>query len=161
MLSLRAFSDGDQPYLVEYLNNLNVYRYLSPKIPSPYTLSDATWWVSTGSKNGYTYAIEYDGICIGCIGALQGEYEYSHSAEIGYWLAEPYWGKGLISKAIALLVKKLREVNIVRLHAVVFAGNGQSARVLQKSGFVQEGKLTKAICKNGQFFDSEIYSRLI
>jgi len=162
MLRLRHFEDTDQALLVDYLNNSDVKQFLSPKIPTPYTHDDAQWWIEKGSKAGVTRAIEVNGQLAGCIGALPGEFEYAKSAEVGYWLAQEFWGQGLAAKALEKLVKYMQlKTDVVRLHAVVFAGNVQSSKVLEKSGFEQEGLLKKAIYKHGQFYDALLYAQLL
>ncbi|MGO2293149.1 GNAT family N-acetyltransferase, partial [Pseudoalteromonas sp.] len=140
----------------------DIKHFLSPKIPTPYTLDDALWWVEKGSKAGFTRAIEVDGQLVGCIGALPGEFEYAKSAEIGYWLAQKYWGRGLVVAALELLIEELKiNTDIVRLHAVVFAGNSQSTKVLEKVGFEHEGLLKKAIYKEGEFYDGLLYAKVL
>jgi RimJ/RimL family protein N-acetyltransferase len=162
MIRLREFKTEDQPQLVQYLNNADVGRFLSTKIPSPYTDQDACWWVETGSKAGAIYAIEKDGLFIGCISAIAGEFEYCKTAEVGYWLAKEYWGKGIVTHALALLLSEIQiKTDIVRLHAVVFEGNSASSKVLLKSGFKHEATLEKAIYKAGVFYNAALYGKLI
>ncbi len=162
MLRLRHFEQTDQAVLVNYLNNSDVKRFLSPKIPTPYTHDDAHWWIDEGSKAGITRAIEVNGQLAGCIGALPGEFEYAKSAEVGYWLAQEYWGQGITAKALNLLAQEvLLHTDIVRLHAVVFAGNVQSSKVLENSGFEHEGMLKKAIYKEGRFYNANLYGQVI
>ena len=161
MLRLREFKSEDQTLLVNYLNNPDVKRFLSPKIPSPYTMSDASWWVETGSKAGGIFAIEKDGLFIGCVSAIKGELEYCKSAEVGYWLAKEYWGQGIVTEALALLIKHVQTTDIVRLHAIVFDGNTGSRKVLLKSGFKHKALLEKAIYKDGYFYDAYTYGRLV
>ncbi|CAM4372072.1 GNAT family N-acetyltransferase [Pseudoalteromonas ostreae] len=162
MLRLRNFKSEDQTLLVNYLNNPDVKRFLSPKIPSPYTMGDANWWVETGSKAGGIFAIEKDGLFIGCVSAIKGELEYCKSAEVGYWLAKEYWGQGIVTEALALLIKQVQTTtDIVRLHAIVFDGNTGSSKVLLKSGFVHEALLEKAIYKEGGFYNANLYGQVI
>ncbi|MDB2355697.1 GNAT family N-acetyltransferase [Pseudoalteromonas sp.] len=82
MLRLRDFKPEDKTLLVDHLNNPDVKRFLSPKIPSPYTMDDARWWVEIGSKAGEIFAIEKGGIFIGCVSAIKGELEYCKSARL-------------------------------------------------------------------------------
>lgn len=160
MFVLRNFTAADKPQLITYLNETNVTRFLSSRIPYPYTEDDAIWWIEQGSKNGIIRAIEVDGECVGCIGAEPGQFEYAYSAEVGYWLAEPFWGKGYASKALALLIDEVKNTNeIVRLHASVFAGNEVSCKVLEKCGFTAEGHLEKAAYKQGTFYDTHLYAK--
>ncbi|TGE76113.1 GNAT family N-acetyltransferase [Pseudoalteromonas sp. KS88] len=162
ILNLRKFKTGDQALLVQYLNDADVAQYLSTKIPFPYTQEDASWWIETGSQAGAIYAIEKDGLFIGCISAIAGQFEYSKSAEVGYWLAKDYWGQGIVTHALMLLLKEVKvKTDIVRLHAVVFEGNAASSKVLLKSGFVHEALLEKAIFKDGCFFNANLYGKII
>ncbi|WP_046006820.1 GNAT family N-acetyltransferase [Pseudoalteromonas rubra] len=162
MLSLRPFESTDEPSLVRYLNNPATVQYLSPKVPFPYTQEDAQWWISTGSKEGITRAMMLDGVLIGCIGARPGTFEYCRSAEIGYWLAEEYWGQGITGQALQLLIDEVETTTeLVRLEAVVVAQNTRSARVLEKAGFEYEGLRRMAICKDGEFFDARLFGKLL
>ncbi|MCG7563307.1 MULTISPECIES: GNAT family protein [Pseudoalteromonas] len=161
MLSLRLFEPSDEQYLVRYLNNPATVRYLSPKVPFPYTAADAQWWINTGSKEGITRAIILDGVLIGCIGARPGTFEYCRSAEIGYWLAEEYWGQGITGQALDLLIADVEATTeMVRLEAVVFEQNTRSARVLEKAGFEFEGVRRKAIYKDGELFDARLFGKV-
>ncbi|MCF2909900.1 GNAT family N-acetyltransferase [Pseudoalteromonas sp. DL2-H2.2] len=162
MLSLRPFESTDEPSLVRYLNNPATVQYLSPKVPFPYTQEDAQWWITTGSKQGITRAIMLDGVLIGCVGARPGTFEYCRSAEIGYWLAEEYWGQGITGQALQLLMDEVESTTeLVRLEAVVVAQNARSARVLEKAGFEYEGLRRMAICKDGEFFDARLFGKLL
>lgn len=161
MLNLRAFIAEDEPYLVDYLNDVEVCHFLSSKIPHPYTNKDAQWWITEGSQQGFTFAIEIEGVLAGCIGASPGEYEYCKSAEVGYWLARQYWGHGYASVALQQLIKKVQNSDIARLFATVFDGNDKSVNVLTKSGFVQEGRFEKAVFKNERFYTALVLSKLL
>ncbi|AZZ98814.1 GNAT family protein [Pseudoalteromonas sp. R3] len=162
MLSLRPFEPADESSLVSNLNNPATVHFLSPKVPSPYTAEDAQWWINTGSQEGLTRAIILDGALVGCIGARQGTFEYCRSAEIGYWLAEEYWGKGITGRALQLLIDEIEATtDLVRLEAVVFAQNARSERVLEKAGFEFEGVRRKAIYKNGTFSDARLFGKLL
>ncbi|WP_105190121.1 GNAT family N-acetyltransferase [Pseudoalteromonas sp. T1lg48] len=162
LLRLRPFALSDESALIALLNDADVQRFLSSKIPFPYTRADANWWLSKGCKAGITRAVEVDGELVGCIGALPGEHEYQRSAEVGYWLGKAHWGKGYAQRALKLFLHEVQEQsNWVRIYASVFAGNQASAEVLLKTGFIQEGRLQKAIYKNAQFFDAFLYAKLI
>lgn len=105
MMILREFKQHDTFQIVTILNDHQVARYLSSKIPFPYTQADANWWVNEGAKCGIIKAIEVDGLCVGCIGITLDEFEYSRSGEIGYWLSQQYWGQGIITQAIGLIIR--------------------------------------------------------
>lgn len=159
--TLRAFTEEDIEAVVPLLNDAEVARYLSSKIPFPYTQEDARWWVSTGSKEGINKAIEVDGNFAGVIGAAPGAFEYERSAEVGYWLGKEYWGCGIATSALGQLTHLVfSTTDIVRLYAPVFAPNVASARVLEKCGYSRESIQKSAIYKHGKLFDAYVYAKL-
>lgn len=161
MIELRDFLTEDEELLVSYLNEECVTKYLSARLPQPYTKEAAAWWVNTGSKIGIAKAITKDGVLVGSISAIPGEFERQKSADIGYWIAKPYWGKGIASEALAEFSKTLfLNTDIARLYAPVFEGNTASARVLEKCGFKLEAILEKAIYKDGLFFNEHHYANI-
>ena len=161
MMILREFKEDDKAQLVHILNEPEVVKYLSSKIPKPYTMQDAQWWISTGSKIGIVKAIECNGTLIGCIGADRGEFEYQRSAEIGYWIAKDYWRQGVATQAINELIPLIfKTTNIVRLFASVFSKNTASIRVLDKCGLQLEAIHKKAIYKDDKFYDNHVFSLL-
>ena len=161
MITLRDFTIEDTERLVEVLNDCEVTRFLSTKIPSPYTHSDAEWWILQGSKTGIVKAIEFNRQLIGCIGVAPGEFEYQRSGEIGYWLDRQYWHRGLMAAAIAQITKHVfSHTQMVRIFATVFADNIGSQKLLLKCGFESEAILRKAIYKHQQFYDAHIFATL-
>ncbi len=161
MIELRDFLTEDEELLVSYLNEESVTKYLSARLPQPYTKEAAAWWVSTGSKIGIVKAITKNGLLVGSISAIIGEFERQKSAEIGYWLAKPFWGKGYASEALTEFLKTIfASTEIVRLFAPVFEGNVPSAKVLEKCGFKLEAVLEKAIYKNGIFYNEHHYVKI-
>jgi len=161
MITLRAFQVTDKPLLVQYLNNENVTKYLSARIPQPYTMDDAEWWIEAGCKNGFTRAIIYKDMLIGSIAAIPGEFERERSAEIGFWLAEPFWGKGLTSTALDIFSTYIfNHTKISRLNASVFSPNKESMRVLEKCGYKLEGIFEKSLFKKGHYFNEHYYAKL-
>lgn len=161
MIQLRRFEAQDQPLLVEYMNNPRVTRYLTQKIPSPYTEADAHWWVTEGGQTPFTRAITLSGKLIGCIGIGVEQFERSRTAELGYWLAEAYWGQGLMSEAIPPLVDEVfTETDVVRIYAPVFHPNIGSMRVLEKSGFTREAVHRQEASKGDQIYDVHYFVNL-
>jgi len=161
MLELRKFEQGDEASLVSYLNDETLTYFLSARIPQPYTNESAQWWINTGSKIGIVYAIIHDGVFAGSISAIPGEFEKQRTAEIGYWVARPYWGKGVASEALEKFTHLIFEnTNFIRLYASVFEGNLASATVLEKCGYKLEAVLEKAICKNNLVFNELHYSKI-
>jgi len=156
---LREFEEKDIETLPILLGNPKVSRYLSSRIPEPYTLEAARWWVKTGCKQGVVRAIEVEGILVGAIGAEPGEFENSRSMEMGYWLGEPYWGNGFATAALQALTELvLRTSDAVRLYGQVFGPHFASARVLQKCGYEKEAVLKKSLYKNGNIYDTHVYA---
>ena len=145
-------------------NNRNVWINVRDMFPHPYTKADAQWWVNHCMKNPVNtlpLAIEVDGELVGATGLEWGIGERKHSAEIGYWVGEPYWGQGIASDAVAAMCRYgFEERGTVRIFAEVFAPNVASARVLEKNGFKLEGTLTKAILKDGQYMDAYHYGKV-
>lgn len=161
MIMLRPFIHADIPELERLLNVPAVTRFLSTKIPQPYTADDARWWVTEGSFNGMQRAIEINGNLAGCIGINPGQFEYARSGELGYWLGQDYWRQGVASYAARQITARVFEVtDIERLYATVFSGNSASMGLLRKVGFQQEAVLRRAIYKQGQFYDSHVFSLL-
>ena len=161
MISLRPFQTDDVDRLVEILNVPRVSKFLSSKIPNPYTLEDATWWVNIGSKAGFTRAITLNNQLIGCIGVNPGEFEYSRNAELGYWLSSEHWGKGIGTQAVKLITDEVfNSTEIVRIFAAVFSGNMASMKVLLKCGFKSEAVLSKGIYKDDTFYDNHLFAKL-
>ncbi len=161
MITLRAFAPADVPELVKLLNDEAVTRFLSTKIPQPYTQDDATWWVEEGSLLAMNRAIEFNGKLAGCIGVNRGEFEYVRSGELGYWLRGGFWQRGIASAAVRQMITQVFEdTDIERLFATVFSGNQASMALLRKVGFAEEAVLQRAIFKNGQFHNSHIFSLL-
>jgi ribosomal-protein-alanine N-acetyltransferase len=161
VILLRDYQKSDAPLLVEYLNNPKVTRYLTSSIPQPFTEKAAGWWIKDGTLNKYIRAIEYNGVFVGTIGAVREEFERSKSAEVGYWLATPYWGKGIATKALSTFTDNLFEsTDLVRLFSQVFEGNKGSLKVLEKNGYELEGRLKKAVYKDDKIFDAFLYAKV-
>ena len=162
VIALRKMKKEDQDLLVQFLNDESVIKYLSSRIPQPYTENDAAWWVDTGSKeDGIVRAIEFEGKFCGVIGASLQPREHSHSAEIGYWIAHQYWGKGIATKSLLKLTDYVfSQTEIIRLYAPVFSPNIGSMRVLEKSGYKLEGVFEKAIFKKAEYFDEHLFARV-
>ena len=136
MIELRELVDSDVDSIAICANNFNVSRYMASRMPYPYTRDDAIWWVEFGSKeHGLNYAIDIGGKCIGVVGVRFGEFELQYSAEIGYWIAEEHWGKGIGTEAVSKMTEQVfSENNTVRLSAPVYSPNKASMRVLEKCG---------------------------
>ncbi|WP_435353175.1 GNAT family N-acetyltransferase [Emticicia sp. SJ17W-69] len=157
---LRQWQIGDEKSLSENANNYKVWRNLKDIFPYPYTLSDAYEWIKIAADSHTNFAIEVKGKAVGGIGILLKDDIYKKNAEIGYWLGESYWGKGIISSAIDEIVSyTFNKYDINRIYAGVFEYNLASMRVLEKAGFHQEAILKKSLVKEGQLLDEHIYAK--
>jgi len=159
--TLRKWSETDIISLVKYANNYNIARFLTDQFPYPYTEEDGKIFLSSFSEGTNTgiFAIDVNGEAVGSIGIFPKSDIHSKNAEIGYWLAEEYWGKGIMSRAITWIVEYgFRTFDITRIFAGPFGTNIQSQRVLEKAGFKLEARFEKALFKNGEFIDELIYA---
>ena len=163
---LSGVSHADKPALLEHLQIKDIHDR-TMNIPYPYSAADADWWLSKRiehtNRQGKesTFAIRDASKLIGVVGADNFELGMTHRAEIGYWLAKPYWGQGLMTEAVRTFVRyAFAELELVRLIAHVFSFNLSSARVLEKNGFRLEGSLRKHFCKDGQLIDARVYGLL-
>jgi ribosomal-protein-alanine N-acetyltransferase len=163
---LSGVSRADKPALLEHLQIKDIHDR-TMNIPYPYSGADADWWLRKRIEhtNRYgresTFAIRDAGKLIGVVGTDNFELGMTHRAEIGYWLARPYWGHDVMTDAVRTFVRyAFAELEVVRLTAHVFTFNVASARVLEKNGFKLEGCLRKHFCKDGQLIDARFYGLL-
>jgi len=162
-LMLRPFRQDDREALAKLADNVNVSKYLTDRFPNPYSLADADCWIAKVSSEDapQNFAIEWQGQFVGGIGLEPLDDVYRRTAEIGYWLGEPYWGNGLATKAVAMMMDyTFARLQFIRIQAAVFAENKNSAKVLEKNNFVLEAVLRKHITKNGYTQDALLYAKL-
>lgn len=163
MVTLRNYQESDKSILAKLANNQAVSRYLTSTFPFPYTVQDADWWINTGAQTqGATnQAIEFNGQFVGSIGVAPQEGWKSHSAEIGYWIGQPYWRKGIATLALEQMTRiAFARLNFQKLFATVLYPNTASIRVLEKCGYRREGTLTREVFKDGSYFDVFHYAKL-
>ncbi len=161
--AIRSYRADDAPALARRANNPRVAENLRDRFPFPYTLADAHEWLAAALRQDpeTNFAIEVDGRLAGTIGLELGEDVYRHSAEIGYWLGEDCWGRGIASAAVRLLSDwGFDELGLLRIHAFVFENNPASVRVLEKAGFELEGRMRSAVVKNGRVMDQWVYGKV-
>jgi len=163
-VTLRRWRARDIDGLVRFANNRNVWINLKDRFPYPYTEADARAWIAhcearTGDPT--TFAIDLAGVAVGGIGLeLHGDV-YRVTATVGYWLAEPFWGRGITTAAVkALSTYAFTSFDLHRLQADVFDWNRASARVLEKAGYTLEARLRRNIIKDGRIADTLLYARL-
>jgi RimJ/RimL family protein N-acetyltransferase len=160
---IRSFESTDQDSLVKYANSNNISRLLRDQFPFPYTDADAKAWLNFACnqdrETNFAIANEYE--LIGAIGINLQEDVNRFSAEIGYWIGEPFWNKGIASAALlAFSDYVFNNFNINRIFANVFEGNPASEKVLIKAGYIKEAVLRKAVFKDGNFLDQYVYGIL-
>jgi len=157
---LRPWHENDLESLVKYANNINIAKFMTDGFPFPYTTENGKSFIEFATKNKPThiFAIEVNGEAIGGIGIHFQTDIYRKNAEMGYWLAEPFWGNGIVTKAIKeMLVYGFEQFDINRIFARPFGNNKASQKVLEKVGFIREAKFEKTLFKNGEFLDELIY----
>lgn len=161
--SIRPWRATDAKALAPLADNRRVWINLADRFPHPYTLADARRWIreSTLRHPMSDYAVECGGRLAGGIGLLPGEDIRLLTAEIGYWLGEPFWGRGIATAAVTVFTAHAFAVlGMRRLFARVLAWNPASARVLEKCGYRLEGRLRRSALKDGQVVDELLYARL-
>jgi RimJ/RimL family protein N-acetyltransferase len=160
---LRSWRLGDEPSLVHHANNYKIWRNVRDQFPHPYTWQDAEWWVGhAGHERPVSnFAIDVEGEAVGGIGLVAKEDIYRCSAEIGYWLSEEHWGRGVMTEAVrAATTYGFKQFKVQRIYAGVLEWNPASMRVLEKAGFRFEARLRNAIVKEGHVMDEMIYAAL-
>lgn len=158
---LRAWREDDAAALALHANDAAVARCLGERFPHPYSLDDAHWFIAHActARDEKVYAIEINGEACGSVGVRPGEGVERHSAELGYWVSRVYWGEGIATAAVrAIIPHALRELDLHRLYARVFADNPASMRVLERCGFAHEAILRRQVVKDTRLLDLHIYA---
>jgi RimJ/RimL family protein N-acetyltransferase len=160
---VRSWGAADAISLARHANNLKIWRNLRDVFPHPYTREAAEWWVARAAAEvpETQFAIEVDGEAAGGIGLTLREDVERRSAEVGYWLGEAYWGRGIATEALlGFTTKAFERYDLLRIYAGVFDGNPASCRVLEKAGYMLEGRLRRAVVKDGQVLDQLLFARV-
>jgi [ribosomal protein S5]-alanine N-acetyltransferase len=160
--TLRAWRESDAPSLAVHANNVNVWRWMSDSFPHPYTLEMAEYWCTRGHLEfgGDNWAIALHDEAVGgcCVNPQQGHFRCN--AEVGWWLAEAHWGRGVVKHAATALVRRaFDDPQIMRVFAPVHAGNQRSMRVAENNGFVLESVQPKSAIKDGQVIDLWVWAK--
>jgi ribosomal-protein-alanine N-acetyltransferase len=160
---VRSWDWRDRDAIVRHANNRKISINLRDRFPYPYSTSDARSWLEmvVGNKPETNFAIDVAGEAVGGIGfTLQPDVAH-RSAEIGYWLGEEFWGRGIATEAlVAVTDYAFSNYDICRLYAHVFEWNRGSARVLEKAGYEFEGRLRKSVTKEGETIDQFMYAMI-
>ncbi|MFT9078327.1 GNAT family N-acetyltransferase [Ethanoligenens sp.] len=160
---IRCWEMEDVPELAEALNNRNVQNNLRDGLPYPYTENDAKDFIkamlNADENTTFAFAITFDDTVVGSIGVFRKDNIHFRTAEMGYYIAEPFWGKGLGTSAVKQVCHYIFEhTDIIRIFAEPFVFNAASCRILEKSGFEYEGTLRSNAVKTGNILDMKMYS---
>ena len=161
--TLRPWRAEDVPSLARHANNIRIWRNVRDCFPHPYTEEDARAYIGFAMSEPEieNLAIIIDGQAVGGIGLEILTDVQRYNAELGYWLSETYWGRGLMSEIISTICSHIfRTTSINRIFAPVFDHNLASMRVLEKNGFTRCGIMHRAAVKDGQTFDMHCFELL-
>ena len=162
-IKLRPLSYADKEPLAKLANNKKIWNNLRDMFPHPYFMEDAEKFIDSIKlqEPQITFAIELDHEFVGVLGMILQPDVCSKGAEIGYWIGEPYWNKGISTVALSLATRYgFEQLELERLYAGVFAFNDPSKKVLEKCGYKLEGISRNAFFKNGELVDEYRYAKL-
>jgi RimJ/RimL family protein N-acetyltransferase len=160
--TIRPWRLDDAESLTRHANNRKVWLSLRDRFPHPYTIEDAHKFLeaTVKSKPITIFCIQVNGAAVGGIGILLGIDVYRYTAELGYWLGEEFWARGIMTEAVRAFTDFCFDTfSLRRIYAEPFANNRASARVLEKAGFVFESCLKNNVIKDGKLLDSLLYAR--
>jgi ribosomal-protein-alanine N-acetyltransferase len=161
---VRYWRASDAESLVRHANNIEIAKQLRDRFPHPYTAADAKGFLAFAMRDEAApsnLAIEVEGAAVGGIGFVRGADVERYSAEIGYWIGQAYWGRGIVTEAVSMVTEHLfRVMNLLRLFALPLADNAASVRVLEKAGYVREAVLRSSCVKYEKPRDQLLYARV-
>jgi ribosomal-protein-alanine N-acetyltransferase len=158
---LRPFQPGDAESITPLLDDRDVWINLSDRVPHPYRREDADAFIAAARQKMpvENFAICVDDRAVGSIGFFLGTGISRVSAEVGYWLGKPYWGRGIISSALPpATAYAIEQFKLTRVFALLFTHNVGSMRALEKAGYVREGFMKQATIKDGIVHDEYLYA---
>ena len=161
--TIRLWNAQDADALVKYANNYHIWKNLRDGFPHPYTAQNARDFLKAAAgQNPATYfAIATAEEAIGGIGVTLNHDVHRLTAEMGYWLGEPFWGKGIMTEAVTAFTDfAFEQFGLVRIYAEPYATNQASCRVLEKAGFQLEGRMRNSVVKAGQIGDQFLYAKI-
>ena len=164
LITLRRLTSEDTETMAQLANNKKIWDCVRDLFPHPYTLEDARAFIGRAEEEdpANTFAIvnEEDQLC-GVISLMPNEGVYRISSEIGYWVGEPYWGRGIATQAIAKITRYgFEKLQLERIYAGVYEFNVASMKALEKNGYIKEGVMRNAVIKNGQILDDHRYAKI-
>jgi len=160
---LRKISSSDRDQVAALANNRKIWLNVRDIFPYPYSIDDADFYINLllEEERQYTLAIECENAFAGVVGIVPMQGIYRLTAEIGYWLGEPFWGKGIMTEAVRLLTDYVfHYYKFIRIHCGVFSHNEGSMKVLEKAGYHKETIFKNAIIKNGDIINEHRYCKL-
>jgi [ribosomal protein S5]-alanine N-acetyltransferase len=163
-VTLRPWRKDDAQQLASIANNRKVWLNVRDRFPHPYTVMDAMQWIQIQieEKPFLNFCIEYQGKVAGSIGVMPKEDVYRKTIELGYFIGEPFWGKGIGAKAVGLIIEYIeKEFDVVRIFAEVFEHNKASMKILMKNGFHLEGIRKQSVIKDGVIMNDYVWVRLL
>jgi RimJ/RimL family protein N-acetyltransferase len=161
---VRSWETGDTDSLAKYANNRNIAIHLRDRFPHPYTKRDARDYILWSRRRApeTVFAIAVGGEAVGSIGFLIGADVERASAEMGYWIGEPFWGRGIATEALMAMTRYAIETHsLTRVYALPFASNAASCRVLEKAGYTLEARLRRSAIKDGLTIDQCQYAFIV
>lgn len=158
---IRPWEDSDAESLAKHANNINIWKGLRDVFPHPYSVDDASQYINrVKSDDPNTHrAITINGEACGAISLLPKDDVYRQNVEIGYWLSEEFWGKGITTEAVRLMIERaFEDPNVQRVYSAVFSSNQASAKVLFNAGMKREAIIAGSIVKDGHIQDEWLFS---
>ena len=163
IVEIRRWKPEDAGPLAVICNNKKIWLNVRDRFPHPYTVNNAVEWIAhtATEKPPQNMAIVVNGQIAGAIGVTIKEDIYRKSIEVGYFVGEPFWGKGIATEAVSKLLSYIENTfDVIRIYAEVFEHNQASMRVLEKNGFHLEGIRKMAVVKNGVVMNDHVWVKL-
>lgn len=163
-VEIRPWKPEDAAQLASICNNRKIWLNVRDNFPHPYTVGNAIEWIkyTLTQRPLINMAIVYKGNIAGSIGITPKEDVYRKNIEIGYFIGEPYWGKGIATRAVAQMIDYIKNnFDVVRIYAEVFSPNTASMKVLEKNGFHLEGIRERSVIKNNVIMDDHVWVKFI
>ncbi len=161
LCSIRSWQSSDEQTLALHANNREIWLNMRDRFPHPYTQADARHWLDSilRANPETSFAITVGGDAVGGIGLVLHEDIERCSAEVGYWLGQTYWGRGILTAALKAFTRyAFDEFELTRMYAVPFLRNTASMNVLEKAGYQREGIMRRSAIKDGQVIDQALYA---
>lgn len=163
-VTIRQWKKEDCGGLAAIANNRKIWLNVRDRFPHPYTVKDGLAWIEHTTKQQplQNLAVLYKDKIAGSVGVTLRDDVYRKSIEIGYFIGEPYWGKGIATRAVELMMEFIRQrFDVSRVYAEVFETNKASMRVLEKNGFHLEGIRERAVIKNNVIMDDHVWVKFL